>query len=324
MRLQVSTILIGMCIGLTPANAQNERYPNRPLTWILNATPGGMVDGSSRAIGRVLGEKLKVPVVIENKPGGGGIVAAEAVAHGKADGYSALWGGSLVLITYPMLFKKTSYDPAKALLPVHGMFFQPMVIVVRKDASFQTLEQLIEYAKRNPGKLNYPSLGKATAGHIAGELLQREANIELAHISYRGTAQMLTDMLGGNLDVMFDFPVAMLPQIEAGKLTALAVTSGERIKQLPNTPTMKEKGYPDSSYVAWGVFAIAGGTPEPIVTTLANAFSESLKDEQVQKYFNDQGAVIMHGYSGAKLKAFMEAERVKMKAILDRAGIGPE
>jgi tripartite-type tricarboxylate transporter receptor subunit TctC len=305
----------------TTAFAQD--YPNRPITWVVPYAPGGITDNGARTVAKRLGEKLGQPVIIENKPGAGGIVGAESVANAKKDGYTFLYTANGI-VSYPFLFKKLSYDPQKDFIPVHGLQSAPMLVMVRADSPFKTLGDLIEFGKKNPDKLNYATVGNGSTQHLLGELFQKEAGFKMTAVPYKGTAPALTDLLAGVVDISLDYAVIMKPQIEAGKLRALAVSSEKRLTNMPEVKTIAEQGYPGAVFTAWAAIMLPAGTPQPIVDKLADAFGKTLDEPEIVKYFADQGAGSMQGVSKEKLAAFLDQERVKMKAIVDRSGIQPE
>lgn len=313
-----------LAIGPSVSAFAQQDYPNRPITWVVPFSAGGVTDTGARFLAKSLGERLGQPIVVENKPGAGGIVGAEYVVNSKKDGYTFLYASNGVAVTYPFLYKKMSFDPKKDLIPVHGMADSPMLVMVRADTPYKTLADLIDFAKKNPGKLNYASVGQGSTQHLLAELFQKEAGIKLTHIPYKGSSPALTDMLGGTIDIMFDYPILMQPQMDAGKLRALAVSSQKRLTNLPDVKTISEQGYPGVVFTAWATIVLPAGTPQPIVDKLAKAFGESLQDPGIVKYFADQGAGVMQGIAKEKLAKFYDDERVKMKEIVDRAGIKPE
>ena len=324
MKLKLVIAAIAASAAMTTAALAQQDYPSRPITWVVPFPPGGVTDNGARTVAKVLGEKLGQPIVIENNPGAGGIVGAEYVVNSKKDGYTFLYASNGSVVTYPFLFKKMSYDPKKDLVPVHGMANSPMLVMVRADAPYKTLADLVDFAKKNPEKLNYASVGQGSTQHLLAELFQKEAGIKMTHIPYKGTSPALTDMLGGTIDVMFDYPIIMKPQMDAGKLRALGVSSQERLTNLPDVKTIAEQGYPGAVFTAWATIVLPAGTPQAIVDKLADAFGKSLEDPGVVKYFADQGAGVMQGVAKEKLAKFYDDERVKMKEIVDRAGIQPE
>ncbi len=311
-----------LAAATTPALAQDD-YPNRPITWVVPYPPGGITDNGARTVAKILGEKLGKPVIIENKPGAGGIVGAEYVANAKKDGYTFLYTANGV-VSYPFLFKKLSYNPQKDFIPVHGLQSGAMLVMVRADSPFKTLDDLIAYGKKNPNKLNYATVGTGSVQHLLGELFQKEANFQMTAVPYKGTAPALTDLLAGVIDISLDFAVTMKPQIEAGKLRVLAVSGDKRLANMPDVKTIAEHGYPGAVFTAWAAILLPAGTPQPIVDKLADAFGKTLDEPEVIKYFEEQGAGSMQGVSKEKLTAFFDKEREKMKAIVERSGIQPE
>jgi tripartite-type tricarboxylate transporter receptor subunit TctC len=322
--MKLATAIAGALATMVIATAAiAQDYPNRVVTWVVPFPPGGVTDNGARTVAKVLGEKLGQQVIIDNKPGAGGIVGTESVANAKKDGYTFLYASNGI-VTYPFLYKKLSYDPQKDFIPVHGFATSPMLVMVRADSPFQTINDLVEFAKKNPEKLNYASVGTGSTQHLLAELFQKEAGFKMTHVPYKGTAPALTDLLAGVIDISFDYAVVMQPQIAAGKLRALGVSSEKRLTNLPEVKTIAEQGFPNVVFTAWATIVLPAGTPQPAVDKLADAFGKSLEDPDVIKYFNDQGAGIMQGISKEKLAAFYAAERVKMKAIAERAGIQPE
>ncbi|ETR76557.1 MFS transporter [Afipia sp. P52-10] len=299
--------------------ASAQDYPTRPITWIVPFAAGGSTDNNARIMARALKDKLGQPVIVENRPGAGSIVGAEAAVNAKPDGYTFLYGSNTNLVNYDYLFKKRSYDPQKALLPFHGLLILPPTLVARADAPFRTLP----YAKQNPGKVNIASPGQNSAPHLVAELFMSEAGIRMTHVPYKGAGPALTDLLAGVVDVIFDFPVTVQPQIEAGKLRLLAVPGAKRLSNVPDVPTFAELGYPGVNFGTWAVMALPAGTPQPIVDKLSLAFGQAMQDPDVIKYFDDQGATLIP-FTKDKLADFLSSERVKMKEIVTRAGIEPE
>lgn len=305
------------------SSAFAQDYPSRPINWVVPYSPGGITDNGARTIAKVMSEQLGQPVIIENKPGAGGIVGAEYVANSKKDGYTFLYTANGI-VSYPFLFKKLSYDPAKDFIPVHGLQSAAMLVMVREDSPFKSLDDLIAYAKKNPDKLNYSTIGTGSVQHLYGELLQKEAGFQMTAVPYKGTAPALADLLSGVIDVALDFAVTMKPQIEGGKLRALAVSGNERLAVLPDVKSMADLGYPGAAFTAWSAVMLPSGTPQPVVDRLAKSIGDALDKPDIIKYFNDQGAGNLRGMSKEKLAAFLDDERAKMKAIVERSGIQAE
>ena len=321
MKLSGMAAAIACLMGLSPFNtAGAQEYPSKAVSWVVPYTAGGITDVGARTVAKVLGEHLGKPVIIDNKPGAGGIVGAEFVANSKKDGYTLLYTANGI-VSYPFLYKKLSYNPQRDFIPVHGIQSAPMLLMVRADSPFKTLQDLIDFGKKNPDKLNYTTIGNGSVQHLLGELLQKSAGFKMTAVAYKGAAPALTDLLGGVVDVALDFAVSMKPQIEAGKLRALAVSSDKRIAVLPDVKTIAEQGYPDVVFTAWAAVVVPTGTPDAVVDKLADGFGKALADPTVVKFFEDQGAGDMRGLSKDKLRAFFDTEREKMRQIIERSGI---
>ena len=322
--MKLTTISAAIVAAMVATGAFAQDYPSRPLTYVVPFPPGGVTDNGARTIAKVLSEKLGQPVIVENKPGAGGIVGAEYVSQAKPDGYTFMYTSSGPLGAFAFRYKKLSFDPFTAFTPVHGMAFSPMMFIVRADAPYKTFKELVEYAKKNPEGINYYSTGPGSANHLVSELLQKAGGFKMTQVPYKGTGPALTDLLAGVIQVVWEYPVVMKPYLDAGKLRALGITSEQRMPILPDVPTFVEQGFPEAVFTGWATIAVPSATPKPIVDKLAKAYSETLADPAIIKYFDDQGAGILQGYSGEKLRKFIDAENVKMKDLHDRAGVVPE
>jgi tripartite-type tricarboxylate transporter receptor subunit TctC len=274
-------------LAFTGASAQD--FPNRPLSWIVGFAPGGISDQGARMVAKTLSEKLGQTVIVENKPGAGGIVAAEYVAGAKPDGYTLLYASNGVMAANVSLYKKLSYDPLKSFTLIHGFGSSPLVLVVPESSPFKSLKDLIDHARQNPGKLSYASVGNGTASHLVSELMSKHAGINMVHVPYRGSSPGMSDLLAGRVDLMFDYSIVVKPQIEGGKLRALAQTGATRMVSHKDVPTFRELGYPDVQFAAWATLVGPAGMPQPIADKLAEAFNATLKDPGIIKYHEDQG-----------------------------------
>jgi tripartite-type tricarboxylate transporter receptor subunit TctC len=316
----VTAALVG-AIMATGALAQD--YPSRPLTYVVPFTPGGVTDNGARTIAKVLTEKIGQTVVVENKPGAGGIVGAEYVAQSKPDGYTFMYTSNGPVGAFAYRYKKLSFDPFKAFTPVHGMAFSPTIAVVNADAPYKTLKEMVEYAKKNPEAINYYSTGPGSTAHLISELLMKAGNFKMTQVPYKGSAAAMTDLLAGVIQVVWEYPVVLKPLLDAGKIRAIGITSDQRMPLLPEIPTFVEQGY-DVVFTGWAIISVPAGTPQPVVDKLAKAYSATLDDPAIVKYFRDQGAGILQGYSGEKLRKFIDDENVKYKELMERAGVEPE
>ncbi|MDQ8726219.1 tripartite tricarboxylate transporter substrate binding protein [Bradyrhizobium sp. LHD-71] len=322
MRLTTSCAVFVAAVLATGAFAQD--YPSRPLTYVVPFTPGGVTDNGARMIAKVLSEKIAQPVIVENKPGAGGIVGAEYVAQAKPDGYTFMYTSSGPVGAFAYRYKKLSFDPFTAFTPVHGMAFSPMIAVVNANAPYKTFRELIAYAKQKPESINYYSTGPGSSNHLVSELLMRTGGFKMTQVPYKGSSPAMTDLLAGVIQVVWEYPVVLKPLLDAGKIRAIGITSDQRMPLLPEIPTFVEQGFSDAVFTGWAIISVPAGTPQPIVDKLAKAYSSTLDDPTIRKYFHDQGAGILQGYAGEKLRSFIDAENVKYKDLITRAGVEPE
>lgn len=315
-----AAIALSLSAGVAPA----QDFPSRPPTWVVGFAPGGISDQGTRFVAKVLGEKLGQPIVVDNKPGAGGIVAAESVAAAKPDGYTMLYASNGVMGTHKFLYKKLSFDPLTSFTLIHGFGSSPMLMVVPADSPFKTLKDLIEHAKKNPEKLSYGSVGPGTASHLVAELLAKHTGAKFVHVPYKGSSPAMADLMAKRLDFMFDYSIVVKPQMEGGKLRALASSGETRLTSHPEVQTIREQGYPEVVLTAWATLVGPANMPQPVVDKIADAFSATLKEPSVIKYHDDQGVTLFPDMRGDKLKNFIISEQAKFKDIVERAGIQPE
>jgi len=236
--------LLLLCLAVLAAFAHAVDYPAKPIRLIVPFAPGGGNDTVARLIGDALGKRLGQPIVVDNRAGAGGVVGAEAAAKSPADGYTLFLGGVGSHAINPNLHKDLPYDPIRDFAPVSLLASAPLVLVVHPSVPAQSVQQLIEWAKSHPGKLNYASNGNGSSSHLAAVMFASLAGIEMVHIPYKGLSPALTDLLSGHDQLMFSSAVAILPHVRAGKLRALAGSSRERLSLLPDLPTIAEAGVP--------------------------------------------------------------------------------
>jgi len=324
MKLTATFCAAAALAAVTLSGASAQDFPNRPLSWVVGFAPGGISDQGARTVAKTLSEKLGQTVIVENKPGAGGIVAAEYVANAKPDGYTLLYASNGVMAANVSLYKKLSYDPLKSFTLIHGFGSSPLVLVVPESSPFKTVKDLVDHARQNPGKLSYASVGNGTASHLVSELMAKHAGITMTHVPYRGSAPGMTDLLAGRVDLMFDYSIVVKPQIEGGKLRALAQTGATRMVSHPDVPTFGELGYKDVQFAAWATLIGPAGMPQPIVDKLATAFNAALKDPGIIKYHDDQGVTLMPDVDGPKVRDFVISETAKFKDLIERTGATAE
>jgi tripartite-type tricarboxylate transporter receptor subunit TctC len=314
------TIILAAATALIGAFAARAAdYPTRPITLTVAFTPGGPSDVLARIVGRKLSELLGQPVVIENKPGAGGNVAAELVAHTQPDGYTLLNGNNSILATNAALYKSINFDPEKDFAPIILLGSQANILVVNPDVPARSMADLIALAKANPGKLNFASSGYGAAAHLAGELFKTEAKVNIVHVPYKGAAPALQDVIAGHVQMMFATAASVVPHIRDGKVRALAVTTLKRSAVLPDLPTIDELGLKGFDATTWHGLVAPAKTPKDIVATLHDATAKALMDPQVQKALGDLGVDIAGG-SSTDFAAYIKSEIPKWTAIVKASG----
>ncbi|WP_178131053.1 tripartite tricarboxylate transporter substrate binding protein [Reyranella sp. CPCC 100927] len=274
-------------LGLAPARAQP--YPARPLRLIVPYPPGGVGDTFGRALGEGLSAGLGQPVVIDNKPGGSQIIGAQAAAEAAADGYTLFLGSVSSLAMNVAQHASLPYDPLTSFAPVSLGFTSPLYLVVHPDVPVTSVRELIAYAKANPGKLSFASIGPGSSLHLAGEIFNRMAGLDMLHVPYKGSMPALTDIMAGRVQVIFDAGTSALPQVRAGRLRVLAVTSAERFSGTPDIPTIAESGLPGYDMTLWFGIVTRAGAPDAAIQTLSAAIGAVLDRSDLKARFLDLG-----------------------------------
>ena len=317
--MKLLAALAGASLMATAVHAQ-ANWPDRAITMVVPFTPGGVTDTSSRLIAKLLGDRLGVSVVVENKPGVGGSLGVGEAVRRPADGYTLIYGTSGTHGANLALYKDVGYDPIKDFIPLYGLSQTPLVLTVTAGLPVKTVDELVEYARKHPGELDFGSAGTGTGTHLSAELFQLVAGIEMTHVPYRGSSPALNDLMGGSIDVMFDYSAVVTPMIEAGKLRALAVTSDKRLPTLPDVPTMAEAGYPEAKIAAWGMVFAPANTPPAITEKLADALESALNDPEFVAYTQKNGSVPFGDMRGERLQAFIKSEAPRWFDIVQRSG----
>ncbi|MFO1328554.1 MAG: tripartite tricarboxylate transporter substrate binding protein [Rubrivivax sp.] len=310
-------------LAVAPLTRAQSNWPARPITWVVPFPPGGITDTSARALARRLGELLGQQVLIDNRPGAGGSLGTEQVARAPADGYTWLYGTQGTMAANLALYKNLKYDPLKDFTHVHGMFLSPTILVVESQRPWKTVADLVRDAKARPGQMNFGSAGAGTATHLTGELFQTESGTKLTHVPYKGTAPALQDMLGGRLDLMFDYVTPLLPHIQSGKLRPLAVMHTERLDLMPDLPTIGQAGYPQAVSAAWSSIVVPAGTPPDAVKRIGDAVATVMREKDVIGPFVTAGSKTMPDLRDKALTEFIAAEQVKWAEVVRRSGATP-
>lgn len=284
-----ASMVVAGSLSLVPGAAV-AAYPDKPIRLIVGFSAGGTTDVTARILGKEMGEALGQPVVVENRPGAGSNIATEMVMRSAPDGYTLL----MVAVTASInqtLYSNARFDLNKDFEPVALAVKVPNVLVVNPKVPAKSVKELVDYAKANPGKMNFASSGSGTSIHMAGELFKQAAGIDVVHIPYKGSGPAVTDLVGGQVDFMFDNMPASWPNVQAGKLRALAVTTANRSSTAPDLPTMQESGFPGFDVSSWFGVLAPKGTPSDIVQNLNKVIREALAKPEVQKQLAGLGAV---------------------------------
>ncbi|WP_159597338.1 Bug family tripartite tricarboxylate transporter substrate binding protein [Hydrogenophaga sp. BPS33] len=317
----IALACLGASLLAAPAFANPSDFPTKPVRLVVPFGSGSL-DAVARSLGRQLGGKWKQPVVIENKPGAGGNIGADMVMKAEPDGQTLLFAGPSIAIN-PVLYSSVPYRLMEDLIPVADVVRIPYVIVVSPQVPARTLKELVDYAKANPGVLNFGSGGVGTASHLAGELLKLRAGIQMVHIPHKGAAATLTELLAGRIHVAVDTVSQYKQYIERGELRALAVPGPSRLPELPNIPTAKEAGVADLEVAAWGSVWAPRGTPPNVVDKIANDIAAATGDPSVRRDWAALGMVPV-GTGPAALKTWSLNEANKWSTVIKSANIRAE
>jgi tripartite-type tricarboxylate transporter receptor subunit TctC len=287
---------------------------------VVPFAPGGSTDIVARTVGQEMSKSLGQTVVVENRPGAAGGVGAAYVARAKPDGYTLFGGTISTHAINPSLYKNLSYDPVKDFAPVSLIAYVPNVLMVDAKLPIHTVQELIDYAKKQPGKLSFASSGSGTSTHLAGELFADTIKVPMTHVPYKGSPQALQDVMAGFVPFLFDQLTAGEAMIKAGRLRALAVTSPKRSSLAPNVPTMAEAGLPGFEMVSWQALYAPHGTPPDIVQRLNAEVVRALQQPEVRKKMTEQLGMEVVGSSSAELTAFMDKEIPRWAELVKKSG----
>ena len=318
MRLIAAAFVAGVVLASIMPGVAAE-YPTRPVMLVVAFTPGGPSDVLARILGRKLHELLGQPFVIENRPGAGGNIAAEAVANAAPDGYTLLMGNNSILATNASLYRKINYDPERDFLPVSLIGTQANILVVNPSVPANSLAELIALAKAKPGQLNFASSGHGAAAHLAGELFKAEARIDIVHVAYKGAAPALQDVIAGHVQMMFATAASVVGLIRDGKVRPLAVTTPKRTAILPDVPTVAELGIPGFDATTWHGLVAPAGASKDVIGALHYGTVTALNDPAVRKSLMDLGVDIV-GNSPKEFDAYIKAEIPKWSAVVKASG----
>jgi tripartite-type tricarboxylate transporter receptor subunit TctC len=282
-------------LALSGAVAHAEGFPEKPVHFIVGFTPGGPSDIIARALGQKLSERWPQQVVIENRPGAGGNIAAEAAAKSAPDGYTWLLGNNSILATNQSLYRTLPFDPQRDFAPVALVAIQPNILVVNPAVPATTVKELIAFARARPGQLNYASSGAGAAAHLAAALFCAMAGVEMVHVPYKGAQPALTDVIAGQAQLMFATSASAIPYIRAGRLRALAVTTSRRSSSAPDLPTVSEAGLPGFEAITWHGVVVPRATPAPLVERLNADILQALRSRDLRERLESLGAELVPG-----------------------------
>lgn len=293
-------------------------YPEQPIRLIVGFSAGGTTDVSARILAKEIGDKLGQPVIVENRPGAGSNIASEAVARAKPDGYT-LYMVAVTAAINQTLYQNLRFDLTEDFTPIAHAVAVPNILVVNPKVPVNSVQELVDYAKANPGKLNFASSGSGTSIHMAGELFKQLADIDVQHIPYKGSSPAMADLIGGQVDYMFDNMPSAWPHVQGEALRALAVTTDDRSEAAPDLPTMQESGFETFSVSSWFGVIAPKGTPDDIVNTLNQTIQDALDDPGVQKNLADLGAVPVKS-TPAEFGEFLKNEVEGWAPVVEASG----
>src|ERR1700704_1118057 len=316
----ISCLAIVAALIATPCSRAAE-YPTRPIKLVVPYAAGGPTDVLGRLVGEYLGRDLKQVVVVENKAGAQGAIGAEAVARSEPDGYTLFVTAASIFVLNPMLYKKLPYDPVKDFRMLALITDLPVVMEVHPSLPAKTVAEFVAYAKQNPGKLNFGSAGTGGTIHLAGEMFKQMAGIDMVHVAYKGAGPALTDLLSGNIQLMFDTLGTALPPVKSGMLRPLGVSSKQRISDLPDVPTIAESGYPDYAVSVWYGIVAPSKLPDEIAQKISASLDRALNDDTFRASLEKIGFPVFRPRSAAAITEFIDADRARWSAVIREQNI---
>ena len=317
MRYAIALVAVFGFVNALPAQAQ--QYPAKPIRLIVPFVAGGSADVLSRVLAQRLTQQYAQQVVVENRPGSGGHVGAEAAARAAPDGYTIVFGTIGIHAAYT-IYSKLNYDPSRDLQPVSMYADVPNILVVHPSVPVKNVKEFIALAKSNPGRLNFGTAGSGSSTHMAGEWFKLYTGVNLTHVPYKGSAQAMQDLLGGQIELMFENLPTAIAQVRAGKIRSLGMTSRERSPSMPEVPTLAETGVPGFEATAWFTIAAPAKVPVDIIRKLNTDMNAFLKAPEMQQRWIDMGVVPLGG-SPADAEKFFVVEREKWGKVIKAAGI---
>ena len=315
----VCCLMLAAAFGAAHVSA--AEFPVRPIKLVIPYAAGGPTDIFGRLVAEYLGKDLKQAVFVENKAGAQGSIGAEMVAHAEPDGYTLFGTSGSVIILNPLLYKKLSYDPASDFRVLALVTEVPVVLCINPSVPATTIAEFVAYARQNPGKLNFGSSGTGSFTHLAAEMFKQMAGIEMTHVAYKGAAPALTDVISGNIQLMFESVSLALPQIRSGSLRPLGISSTKRISELPDVPTVAESGYPEYFVSVWNGVAVPAHVPDDVARILTDSLDRVMNDPAFRASLEKAGYTALRPRSPAAIAEFIDAERNRWSAVIKARNI---
>lgn len=316
----LSRILFTLLLAAVPlASHAADPYPARPIRLIVPFPPAGGTDIMSRVVANKLAEMTSWSIVVENHPGAGGNIGVSLAAKAPNDGYTIVMGQTSNLAINPTLYKHLPYEPAKDFSPITTIASAPLVLVVAADSPYKTLGDIIDAAKKEPGKLSFASPGNGTVAHMTIEMLQKSAGVKFSHVPYKGSAQAITDLIGGYVKVFMSSVPTAISQIKSGRMRAIAVTSAGRSNDLPDVPTINEAGYKGFDAATWFGLLAPKGTPADVIALLNGKVNQVLKMPDVRKRIELEGASVL-GSTPQQFESLLKTDMVKWGQVVRESG----
>ena len=302
--------------------ALSQPYPSRPVRLLIPSTPGGSVDTIARTLGPKVSERWGQQLVVENRPGAGGMIAGDLVAKSAPDGYTLLLGTIAALATNVSLQKKLPYDPLKDFAPVTLVATQNLMLVIHPSVPAKTVKELVRFAKAQPGKLSFASAGNGSGSHLSGELFKQVTGIDILHVPYKGVQPAMVDVISGQVAMNFPSILSALPHLRSGRVRALAVTGAKRTRAAPGLPTMQEAGIKDYESMTWYAVVAPAGTQPDIVTRISSEIAGIVKQPEIADRLSKEGADPVGG-TPQEFGRYLRSEIEKWRKVIRAAGIQP-
>jgi tripartite-type tricarboxylate transporter receptor subunit TctC len=320
-RAQALIAALAIVAASVSPDAHAVDYPVRPIKLVVPYAAGGPTDVLGRLVADYLGRDLKQTTIVENKAGAQGAIGAEAVARAEPDGYTLFVAAASIIVLNPMLYKKLSYDPVKEFRMLALVTDLPVVMEVHPSVPAKTVAEFVAYAKQNPGKLNFGSAGTGGTIHLAGEMFKQIAGVDIVHVPYKGAGPALTDLLSGNIQLMFDTLSTALPPVKSGLLRPLGVSSAQRSPDLPDVPTIAESGYPDYVVSVWYGIAAPAKLPDEIAQKITASLDRALNDDAFRASLEKIGFPVFRPRNAAAITEFIDADRARWSKVIKAQNI---